>query len=40
MRSGYVAFALVLAAILVLGIGILPGLSLEAATLASIKTGG
>jgi NADH-quinone oxidoreductase subunit N len=40
MRSGYVAAALVLAAILVLGIGLWPSLSLEAATLASLKAGG
>jgi NADH-quinone oxidoreductase subunit N len=40
MRSGYVAAALILAAILVLGIGIWPDLPLGAATLASIKAGG
>jgi NADH-quinone oxidoreductase subunit N len=40
MRSGYVAAALVLAAILVLGIGLWPSLSLEAATLATLKAGG
>jgi NADH-quinone oxidoreductase subunit N len=40
MRSGYVATALVVAALLVLGIGLLPGLSLEAAALATLKSGG
>ena len=40
MRSGYVATALVVAALLVLGIGLLPGFSLEAAALATLKSGG
>jgi NADH-quinone oxidoreductase subunit N len=40
MKSGYVATALVLAALVVLGIGLWPGFSLEAATLASLKSGG
>jgi NADH-quinone oxidoreductase subunit N len=40
MKSGYVTTALVVAAILVLGIGLWPGLSLDAATLATLKTGG
>jgi NADH-quinone oxidoreductase subunit N len=40
MRSGYVATALVLAALLVLGIGLLPNLSLEMATSAGIKPAG
>jgi NADH-quinone oxidoreductase subunit N len=40
MKSGYVTTALVLAALVVLGIGLWPGFSLEAATLASLKSGG
>src|SRR5690606_34844736 len=40
MRSGYVAAALVVAALFVLGIGLLPGSSLEAAALAGLRAGG
>lgn len=40
MRSGYVSAALVLAAILVLGIGLLPNLSLEMAIAAGLKPAG
>nr|PZN23911.1 MAG: NADH-quinone oxidoreductase subunit N [Pseudomonadota bacterium] len=40
MRSGYVATALVLAALFVLGIGLLPEASLQAASLAGLRTGG
>jgi NADH-quinone oxidoreductase subunit N len=39
MRSGYVATALVIAALLVLALGILPGISLDVALAASLRKG-
>ena len=39
MRSGYVTTALVLAAVLVLALGILPGTSLDVALAASLRKG-
>ena len=38
MRSGYVASALLIAAVLVLALGIAPGISLDAVTTASLRT--
>jgi hypothetical protein len=40
MRSGYVGVALVIAAILVLGLGVLPGTSLDVAARAALSGGG
>ncbi len=37
MRSGYVASALLIAAVLVIALGVVPGLSLEAVTTASVR---
>jgi NADH-quinone oxidoreductase subunit N len=40
MRSGYVGFALVIAAILVIALGVLPGTSLDVAAKAALSSGG
>ena len=39
MRSGYVASALVIAAVLVLALGLIPGASLEMAVSATVRGG-
>jgi hypothetical protein len=39
MRSGYVASALVIAALLVLVLGIVPGVSLDVAVAAALRGG-